>query len=259
MKFSALFSCGSVAAIAALLVSCAHDVPVPEDPEAHVWSPKIKNSYSSWQPPRQMPKGNAEYEAAFSRAGVTTQHDALDLDMKPVVTPDSAAVEETVRLDIVGKAPETCKVNGELLADDMTDAFLKDFVHANAKSKVVISYVGDRFAKQAEAYQKRCKEIGFQSIEMKKIAAPAPAKATAKKTAKKAAKRAPKVVIDRSVPGSTYTVVKGDSLSRIAKKKYKNGNLWQIIYRENQAVLKSKANRLVPGMKLVIPAVKQAK
>jgi nucleoid-associated protein YgaU len=94
---------------------------------------------------------------------------------------------------------------------------------------------------------------------MKKIAAPAPAKATAKKTAKKAAKRAPKVVIDRSVPGSTYTVVKGDSLSRIAKKKYKDGNLWQIIYRENQILLKSKANRLVPGMKLVIPAVKQAK
>ena len=92
---------------------------------------------------------------------------------------------------------------------------------------------------------------------MKKIAAPA--KTVAKKTAKKPAKRAPKVVIDRSVPGSTYTVVKGDSLSRIAKKKYKNGNLWQIIYRENQAVLKSKANRLVPGMKLVIPAVKQAK
>ena len=257
MKFSAFLSCGSVAAIAALLVSCAHDVPVPEDPEAHVWSPKIKNSYSSWQPPRQMPKGNAEYEAAFSRAGVTTQHDALDLDMKPVVTPDSAvAAEETVRLDIVGKAPESCKVNGELLADDMTDAFLKDFVHANAKSKVVICYA-DSFAKQAEAYQKRCKEIGFSSIEMKKIAAPA--KTVAKKTAKKPAKRAPKVVIDRSVPGSTYTVVKGDSLSRIAKKKYKNGNLWQIIYRENQAVLKSKANRLVPGMKLVSPAVKQAK
>ena len=257
MKISAFLSCGSVAAIAALLVSCAHDVPVPEDAEAQVWSPKIKNSYSSWQPPREMPKGNAEYEAAFSRAGVVTQHDALDLDVKPVVTPDSAAVEETVRLDVVGKAPESCKVNGELLADDMTDAFLKDFVHANAKSKVVICYAGS-FAKQAEAYQKRCKEIGFNSVEMKKIAAPA--KAAAKKTAaKKPAKRAAKVVIDRSVPGSTYTVVKGDSLSRIAKKKYKDGNLWQIIYRENQTLLKSKANRLVPGMKLVIPAVKQAK
>ena len=91
---------------------------------------------------------------------------------------------------------------------------------------------------------------------MKKVAA-APAKAVAKKTAaKKPAKRA-KVVIDRSVPGSTYVVVKGDSLSRIAKKKYKDGNLWQIIYRENQTLLKSKANRLVPGMKLVIPAVKK--
>ena len=66
-------------------------------------------------------------------------------------------------------------------------------------------------------------------------------------------------MIDRSIPGSSYTVVRGDSLSRIAKKQYRDGNLWQIIYRENQTVLKNNANRLVPGMKLVIPAVKQVK
>lgn len=249
MKISAFLSCVAVPAVICL-TACVHDVPVPEDAEAQLWSPKIKNSYSSWQPPRTMPKGNAEYEAAFSRAGVTNQADALDLASEPAVVPAAGVREEVIQLDIVGKAPNSCKINGEPLTDEMTEAFLSDFVRVNAKTKVVICY-SDAYATQAEAYQKRCKSLGFKTIEVKKIAA----------SAKKAAKKnvAGKVVIDRSIPGSTYTVVRGDSLSRIAKKQYKDGNLWQIIYRENQTVLKSKANRLIPGMKLVIPAVKRVK
>lgn len=255
MKISAFLSCAAVPAML-FLVSCAHDVPVPEDAEASVWTPKIKNSYSSWQPPREMPKGNAEYEAAFSRAGVTNQADALDLALEPIVVPADNAKEEIIRLDIVGNAPQSCKINGELLPDEMAEAFLKDFVRVNVKTKVVICYTDARYAKQAEVYQKRCKEYGFKTIEVKQVKN-TPAVAGKKAARKKAVVK--KVVIDRSIPGSSYTVVRGDSLSRIAKKQYRDGNLWQIIYRENQTVLKNNANRLVPGMKLVIPAVKQVK
>ncbi|MBR2425508.1 MAG: LysM peptidoglycan-binding domain-containing protein [Lentisphaeria bacterium] len=255
MKISACLSCASAIAATVLLTSCVHDVPVPDDAEALVWTPKIKSSYPSWQPPRVMPKGNAEYEAAFSRAGIHSQADALDLggDVVPVPVNGATAQEEVVRLDIFGKAPGNCKINGEPLTDGMAEAFLKDFALVNAKSKVLICYSADIYAERAQYYQKRCTEFGFKAVELKK-------QSTAGKNSRTAARKAPvKVVIDRSIPGTTYTVRRGDSLSRIAKKHYKNGNLWQIIYRENQTILKSNANRLVPGMQLVIPAVKQVK
>ena len=47
-------------------------------------------------------------------------------------------------------------------------------------------------------------------------------------------------------------VKSGDSLSIIAKKFYKDGNLSGIIYKANTKVLKN-PNMLRPGMKLVIP------
>jgi len=55
-------------------------------------------------------------------------------------------------------------------------------------------------------------------------------------------------------PMTTYTVRKGDSLSRIAKKVYGNGRLWQRIYDANRNQLPN-ANTLRPGMVLKIPAL----
>lgn len=51
-----------------------------------------------------------------------------------------------------------------------------------------------------------------------------------------------------------YTVRTGDSLSRIAKKVYGNGRLWQRIYDANRDQLPN-ANKLRPGMVLKIPAL----
>ncbi len=50
-----------------------------------------------------------------------------------------------------------------------------------------------------------------------------------------------------------YEVVKGDSLSVIAKKVYKDGRLYYPILKANEAVLKGNPNRIYPGMKLRIP------
>lgn len=52
--------------------------------------------------------------------------------------------------------------------------------------------------------------------------------------------------------GKTYTVVKGDSLSKIAKREYGNANEWKRIYEANRDILKD-PDKIYPGQKLKIP------
>ena len=47
------------------LVSCASNVPPPEDEDAEAWTPGIQSSYPDWQPPEEMPEGNPAYAEAF--------------------------------------------------------------------------------------------------------------------------------------------------------------------------------------------------
>ena len=47
------------------LVSCASNVPPPEDEDAEAWTPGIQSSYPDWQPPEEMPDGNPAYAEAF--------------------------------------------------------------------------------------------------------------------------------------------------------------------------------------------------
>lgn len=50
----------------------------------------------------------------------------------------------------------------------------------------------------------------------------------------------------------THTVVKGDTLSKIAKQYYGNANRWQPIFEANRHVLKD-PDRIYPGQVLTIP------
>jgi hypothetical protein len=50
-----------------------------------------------------------------------------------------------------------------------------------------------------------------------------------------------------------YKVQAGDSLSKIAKRDYKNGNLWPYIYDRNKDVVGANPDKLTVGMTLVIP------
>jgi nucleoid-associated protein YgaU len=60
-----------------------------------------------------------------------------------------------------------------------------------------------------------------------------------------------------TAPGATtyetYEVKSGDSLSKIAKRVYGNGNEWKRIFEANTDVLKD-PNKIFPGQKLKIPA-----
>jgi nucleoid-associated protein YgaU len=51
----------------------------------------------------------------------------------------------------------------------------------------------------------------------------------------------------------TYVVKSGDSLSKIAKQYYGNGNEWKRIFEANTDILKD-PNKIFPGQKLKIPA-----
>lgn len=242
---SKIFLLSTPAACAALLLcSCASDVPAPSDPDAQDWTPKIRSSCSGWQPPREMPAGNPEYAAAFEKAG----------------GPVAPAITEIVpiNLEIVGPSPNSCMIDGQALNDHETEVFLRDFAKNNTEPAVRITWRGSGYAKKGEAIGDFCRKIGFRQVVLRELPGrepEIPAPASEKK--KPAVSGKLKVEIDRSVPGTDYVVKKGDTLSLIAKKQYHDGNLWYVIYNENKTLLKN-ANRLVPGTKLHLPALRKA-
>lgn len=241
----------SVPAAILLLSACAHDVPAPDDPDARTWTPAIQSSYSGWQPSQEMPQGNAAYAAAFERAD------------GPAAKPDVPPVKaDPVELEIVGKSPYSCLLNGEALSDQDVDRFLHDYVKSTVHSSVRIFWKDSKFTAKANAVGDYCRKLGFREVVLKQFPEPAaaepaiPAPASAQKEPRPPVQAVLRPVIDRSVPGTIYTIVRGDTLSKIAQKQYHDGNLWYILYNENKAALKNNANKLTPGTKIVIPALK---
>ena len=56
--------------------------------------------------------------------------------------------------------------------------------------------------------------------------------------------------------GKNYTVVAGDSLSKIAKREYGDANAWKRIYEANRDIIKD-PDLIYPGQTLKIPAKAQ--
>ena len=76
-------------------------------------------------------------------------------------------------------------------------------------------------------------------------------------TAQPAPEKAPEAAVeapaaDAPVSGEEYIVKPGDTLSGIAKRFYKDGNLSDIIFKANSKTLKT-PHAIRPGMKLIIP------
>ncbi len=57
---------------------------------------------------------------------------------------------------------------------------------------------------------------------------------------------------EKEVKSTTYTVVKGDNLSKIAKNLTGNSANWKKIYEQNKAVIRGNPNRIYPGQQLVV-------
>lgn len=68
-----------------------------------------------------------------------------------------------------------------------------------------------------------------------------------------AAMQTDRAVSANAPSGGTYTVVKGDSLWKIAKRYYGNGGSWQKIYNANKSVIGGNPNLIYPGQVYTIP------
>ncbi|MCA8831845.1 LysM peptidoglycan-binding domain-containing protein [Hymenobacter pini] len=55
--------------------------------------------------------------------------------------------------------------------------------------------------------------------------------------------------------GDTYTVVSGDSLSKIARNHYGDGSKWHQIYEANKGVIGSDPDKIEVGQVLTLPKI----
>ena len=85
------------------LVSCASNVPPPEDEKAEAWTPGIQSSYPDWQPPEEMPDGNPAYAEAF---GEPRPVDGKETAVAVVVVEETA---ETAPVKKVDETPDAAK------------------------------------------------------------------------------------------------------------------------------------------------------
>ena len=289
------------------LVSCASNVPPPEDEKAEAWTPGIQNSYPDWQPPEEMPDGNPAYAEAFGEPRPVESEETVVVvvaeettETAPVKkvdeTPEAARPREQQPQPVEVKPAGPAKfmrvdvfpaetgvdgvyaVNGERVNTSVLKTVLKDAGLANKDIAVIVYGRTDSKVADLNAVVDYCKEAGITKLnvmtnddimEQRKAEVRAqkgikdePAK-DAKKDAAKPEEVLPleryrtKTVVDSGKPSTEYIVKDGDSLSVIAKALYHDGTAWEIIFDANKETLNGKPNFLKPGMKLVIPAVKE--
>lgn len=261
----------SAAGSALLLAACqtAQDVPVPEDEQAKEWAGPIKAAYPEWQPTKDAPKGNAEYDAVFTAAPKT-------VTPEPTEKVDLAAAEELnteksqypilyapcpdkVRLDVAENGDFL--VNGSVLPVEIVEKYLNKIVAAHKEKSAAIIFIQSSKAPmdKANALLELCRKAKVANVTFvgpqEKAAAQKPA--AKKPAAKPAKKKAVKMVIDTTKPGTAYVIKKDDTLGDLARKYYGRASLAHLIFEHNKNTIKD-MHTIMPGMKIVIPALKEA-
>ena len=290
-----LLSAVSFAALLAL-VSCASDVPPPDDENAEAWTPWIQSSYPDWQPPEEMPDGNPAYAEAFGEPRpvdgkeivvvVASEDNAAAEPVKKVeetaasnpqpveqksVEQKSAVPAKFMRVDVFpaeAGVDGVYAVNGERVTSAELNASLNEACKANKDIAVILFARPNSASADLDAAVASCKAAGIEKINVMTnddILAQRRAEVRAAKGIKddesaKDTKQKPheKLVVDDTQSSTEYVVKDGDSLSSIAKTLYHDGTAWEIIFDANKELLNGKPNFLKIGMKLVIPAVKKA-
>lgn len=257
-----------------LLAACqtAQDVPVPEDELAKEWTGPIKSAYPEWQPTKEMPKGNAEYDAVFAEAAKNTavaepaaesvdlaavQEDNTEKAQYPILY---APCPDKVRLDVAENGDFL--VNGSVLPADIVEKYLKKIVAAHKEKSAAIIYIRSSKTPMDKANElleicRKAKVASVTFVEPQKkaeVKKPAAKKPAAKKPAKK---KAVKMVIDTTKLGTAYVVKKDDTLGGLARKFYGRASLAGLIFEHNKNTVKD-IHKIMPGMKIVIPVLKEA-
>lgn len=270
-KMLLLSAAGSVLLLAAC--QTAQDVPVPEDEQAKEWTGSIKTAYPEWQPTKDVPKGNAEYDACFAAApkAVTPEPtEKVDLAAAEEVNTEKsqypilyAPCPDKVRLDVAENGDFL--VNGSVLPVEIVEKYLNKIVAAHKEKSAAIIFIQSSKVPmdKANALLELCRKtkvanVTFVGPQEKAAEKPAAKKADAKKVAAKPAKKkAVKMVIDTTKPGTAYVIKKDDTLGDLARKHYGKASLARLIFEHNKNTIKD-INKIMPGMKIVIPALKEA-
>lgn len=102
------------------------------------------------------------------------------------------------------------------------------------------------------------KDAGIVSTVDLKDTLPENQKKTSPSDGKKSSVKCPSnVKYELTGETKTHIVKKGETLSSIAQKEYRNGHLWGILFRANRELLKGNANLIRPGMKITIPGIRK--
>ena len=261
----------SAAGSALLLAACqtAQDVPVPEDEQAKEWAGPIKAAYPEWQPTQEVPKGNAEYDAVFTAAPKATAPEPTEkVDLAAAEDENAekaqypilyAPCPDKVRLDVAENGDFL--VNGSVLPEEIVEKYLNKIVTAHKEKSAAIIFIQSSKAPmdKANALLELCRKAKVANVTFvgpqEKAAAQKPA--AKKPAAKPAKKKAVKMVIDTTKPGTDYVIMKDDTLGDLARKFYGKASLARLIFEHNKNTIKD-INKVMPGMKIVIPALKEA-
>lgn len=254
----------------------AQDVPIPDDPQAKEWGTQIKGSYPDWQSTEKMPEGNAEYNELFNQpaaqavapekkaeenAGLGVVDDGADLTGGEQVVVKEEQPKAAAKVEPPKKGPANAMItvredgslllNGNMISQDAVKTAIAALAADHGEKSVVVIRTQGKIAPQVvNTVLDMCREAKIGKVKfVRHGAAPAPAK-------QKAAPRARmRMIVDTATPATEYVVQKGDSLSRISLKFYKNAGYWRTIVKANPQL--KDANRLSPGMKIKVPALKR--
>lgn len=258
----------------------AEDVPVPDDPRAKEWSTQIKGSYPGWQSTEKMPEGNAEYDALFTQpeAPVVPEQKAAEKPEPVVKTDDGTGADltggelkqevkeakaEVPEQKVAPKGPSSAMIgikadgslqmNGSALTQDALKTALSTLAAEHGEnSLVVIRTLGNVPPAAVNSVLDLCRDLKIGKVRFVRHGAVAP---DVKKNVKATKAVQMRLVVDTEKPASDYTVQKGDTLSGISLKFYKNAGYWKTIVKANPKL--KDANRLIPGTKLKVPVLKR--
>ncbi len=263
----------AVAGFAMLAAACQTTVDVPppaDDEQAQQWTDPIKGAYPEWQPTLDAPQGNPDYEAQFDTAQVNVSEQDFAVVEEEIPAPGPVAAADDPVADLIATpadvpaVPAVCRV---VIADD--GSFYVD------GSVMTLDKVSERFDAMKKAYPATslvivqpatakapvakvneildaCRKNSIAKVNLRKPGTKSPA---AQKTAAPKPVRT-KIVLDGQGASRTHVIKKGDTLSALAYRYYKNASAWPIIYEANKSVIKN-VNALPVKKTIVIPAVKR--
>lgn len=123
---------------------------------------------------------------------------------------------------------------------------------ANKSSKMAIAYADQASKKAINAANEAIEAANKSSEKSISVANQTIAEVNRLRATVKMKPEEEPIIIKEPEVQKKYTIKKGDTLSKIAKKFYGNANKWREIYQKNKKVIKN-PNILIPGTEIVIP------